>query len=352
MFVVYAAIMIMSVFTFQNVHRAWLECRRNKRFRPDAIRFEMNAEENIHCLATELAERSYHPSTSHCFAAIRPKLREIFAADFRDRVIHHLLVRHLEPLWEPVFIFDSHASRRKRGIHLAVKRLGGFLRKATGNGTRPAFYLQLDIKNFFMSMDRDILFDFVQNRCRDEEILWLARVLIYHDPTLDFSIGSPMRLLESIPRHKSLFGMAPNKGLPIGNLTSQFFANIYLNGLDQFIKHVLKCRYYMRYVDDLVLVADSREVCRGWREGIRGYLGGKLKLELRDEGKIRPAANGIDFLGYIARADYTLVRNRVVNNLKSRLAVFRKQLLEINDGIITVRYDNDVLMGAQAVLHS
>jgi len=304
-------IMIMSLFSFENIYRAYIDCRKNKRSKPDAIRFEMDAMENLHRLHFELTERSYHPSTSDCFAAKRPKLREIFAADFRDRIAHHLIVRYLEPIWERVFIFDSYASRRRKGIHLAAKRLRGFTRKVTRNGSVPAFYLQLDIRSFFMSIDKAILYELINSRCPDEEMLRLAQVIIFHDPTQDYRRKSSQKLLSRIPPYKSLFGCENGKGLPIGNLTSQFFANVYLNGLDQFVKHKLKCRYYMRYVDDFVLLDPDREKLSEWEARIIYYLHDRLRLELNhSRTKIRAINNGIDFLGYIIRPGYVLCRNR------------------------------------------
>lgn len=127
--------------------------------------------------------------------ATKPKLREIFAADFRDRIVHHILVDYLESIWEPKFIFDSYACRKNKGIHLAVKRLRGFLRKVTRNGSRQAFYLQLDIKNFFMSIDKDILYQIIADKIRDESILCLARILIYHDCTKDYILKGDMDYL-------------------------------------------------------------------------------------------------------------------------------------------------------------
>jgi RNA-directed DNA polymerase len=345
--------MIMSVFSFENIYRAYLDCRKNKRNRPDALLFEINAEENLHNLRLELLERSYYPSTSICFVTQKPKLREIFAADFRDRIVHHLVVRHLEQIWEPVFIYDSYASRKGKGIHSAVKRLRSFARKSSRNETRPVFYMQLDIKNFFMSIDKHILYDCIRSRCSDHDILWLVRTIIYHDPTKNYLLKSSGSLLKKIPRQKSLFGIKEEKGLPIGNLTSQFFANVYLNGLDQFIKHTLKCRFYMRYMDDLVLMYPEKEKLFDWKEKISNYIDEKLDLSLNhSRTRIQPLNNGIDFLGYIVRPGYVLCRNRVVNNLKARLRLFKQKLIRIQGSIEVIKYDYEVLEKLFACLNS
>ncbi len=341
------------MFSYENLYRAYAECRRTKRNTPEAILFEMNAEDNIYQLHRDLEERSFRPSRSTCFVTQSPKLREIFAADFRDRITHHLLVRYLEPIWEPLFIFDSYASRPAKGIHLAVERLQGFTRKVTQSNSRRAWYLQLDIKNFFMCIQKQILFALIRARCRSEEMLWLAEVLIFHDPTWDYCLKSPRTLLARIPRQKSLFGTEGERGLPIGNLTSQFFANVYLNSLDQFIKHRLKCRYYMRYVDDVVLLHQHRNQLIDWKRQIERFLPVQLELTLNpDRTKLRRIGNGIDFLGYVARPKYILCRKRVVNNLKAALRKYQQQLFDRRDGVHCISYDAETLEQLFATLNS
>ena len=154
----------LRLFSFENIYKNYLRCRKNKRNTVNALKFEINCEENLIDLKQELDMGSYYPSRSVCFMATKPKLREIFAADFRDRIVHHILVDYLEKIWEPKFIFDSYACRKGKGIHSGVKRLHGFLRKVSCNGSRPAFYMQLDIKNYFMSIDKDILTGSLQTK--------------------------------------------------------------------------------------------------------------------------------------------------------------------------------------------
>ena len=145
------------LFSFENLHRQYLKCRRHKRNTANALRFEVRQEEHLLTLSEELVQHTYLPGRSVCFLTQRPKLREIFAADFRDRVVHHVLVEILERIWEPIFIHDSYACRKTKGVHAGVARLQAFLRQATANGTRPAWYLQLDIRNYFMSIDKQVL---------------------------------------------------------------------------------------------------------------------------------------------------------------------------------------------------
>ncbi len=343
------------LFSFENVHRQYLACRKNKRNSKSALTFECRQEENLFALQQALESRTYRPGRSVCFFSEKPKLREIFAADFRDRIVHHILVSRLETLWEPLFIHDSYACRRGKGTHRAVERLGQFLRQATANGTRPAWFLQLDIKNYFMTIDRDILYRLVAAKLGsgDDDLHWLTRLLIFHDCTQNPEFKCAARLLDKIPPHKTLFHAPPGKGLPIGNHTSQFFANVYLNRLDQFVKHRLKCHFYLRYCDDFVLVSTDRAELCVWREGIEAFLLNTLRLELNQKReRLLPATNGVDFLGYIVRTDYALVRRRVVGNLRSKLRDYATRL--VSHGPNWTRYDFDeaLLDHLQATLAS
>jgi RNA-directed DNA polymerase len=346
-------LLFLFVFSFENLHRQYLKCRRNKRNTANVLRFEVRQEEHLLDLHEALTHRTYRPGRSVCFLTQRPKLREIFAADFRDRVVHHVLVDTLERIWEPIFIHDSYACRKGKGVHAGVKRLQTFIRQATANGTRPAWYLQLDIRNYFMSIDKPVLFDLLAAKMNAPDALWLTRTLVFHDCTQDYVMKGDAGLYGKLPPHKSLFGCGPGKGLPIGNLNSQFFANVYLNGLDQFVKHTLKCRWYLRYCDDFVLLAGDRAQLVEWRDRIEGYLRDALHLELNtSRERLRPVSDGVDFLGYIVRRDYLLVRRRVVGHLRERLRQFEKALVPDGPGYRRYRFDTAVLDELNAVLAS
>ncbi len=343
-----------DLFSLENLYNAYLACRRNKRHTINALRFEANLLDNLCDLRRELVQRSYHPSTSICFVQDRPKLREIFAADFRDRVVHHLLVGYLEPVYERIFIHDSYACRVGRGVHGGITRLQSFLGKVTCNGTRQAWYLKEDIRGFFMNLDKNILYRMICRRtCRDS-IRWLAAKIIFHDCTKDYSFKGQRSLLELIPPHKTLFKVGVGKGLPIGNLTSQFFANVYLNELDQFIKRELKCRYYLRYCDDFILLSESREQLVGWHAAIDRFLLDRLQLALNPtQYKLRPVSSGIDFLGYIVRRTYMLVRRRVVNHCREKLRQYEKKLGSKEKGeVVGWRYPPEETAAFRAVINS
>ncbi|SLM28555.1 conserved hypothetical protein [Desulfamplus magnetovallimortis] len=311
------------LFSLENLYDAYLKCRKNKRNTINALRFEIAFPDNLINLYDELSSGTYHPSTSICFVQKKPKLREIFAADFRDRVIHHLLVGHLEPKFERIFIHDSYSCRKNRGIHGAVSRLQSFVNRVTGNGCRPAWYLKEDIRGFFMNIDQEILYSIICRHFKHKDVLDLSRRIIFARCIDDYHFKGRRSLLNKIPPHKTLFKVGKGKGLPIGNLTSQFFANVYLNDLDQFVKHELKCRYYIRYCDDFILLSDNPGQLEKWHGKIESFLNERLKLELNpSQMKLKPVSSGIDFLGYIVRRRYLLVRRRVVNNFKERIRYF------------------------------
>lgn len=323
-----------SIFSYRNIYQRYLECRKNKRSSINALRFEINAEENIFKLEQELKAKTYRPSRSILFAARKPKLREIFAADFRDRVVHHILVKELEKTWEPIFIHDSYASRDGKGTHKAITHLQGFLRKITKNGRIRAYYLQLDIKDFFINIDKEILFNLIRKRIESPDILWFTKKILFWDCTRSYIKKGSRQLLFDIPANKSLFGKNNLRGLPIGNLTSQFFANVYLNELDQFIKHQLKAHYYLRYVDDFVLLSPEKEELLRWKGEIDKFLVAQLNLQLHPRRqKLQLISNGIDFLGYIVRPNYILVRRRVINNLKAKIKELRHSPEKLRNSI-------------------
>ncbi|MBP7152814.1 MAG: RNA-directed DNA polymerase [Tissierellia bacterium] len=275
-------------------------------------------ENNLYNLYTELKNETYRPGRSICFVVTYPKLREIFAADFKDRIVHHLLVARLEPYYEKRFIYDSYACRKDKGAHKAVLRLRKFSRQNK-------YYLQIDVKNFFTSIDKNTLYSIFLKGKFNKETRSLLKKMIFHDPTSNYYLKGDGNLFSKIPPCKSLFYTPKNRGLPIGNLTSQFFANVYLNEVDQYIKRTLKVKHYIRYVDDMILLSDDKNQLLKWRDEINGFLSEKLKLSLHPgKDRIGAVENGIDFLGYIVRPNYILSRRRVAGNLKKKLNLFNK----------------------------
>ncbi|MFH1444095.1 MAG: RNA-directed DNA polymerase [Candidatus Peregrinibacteria bacterium] len=294
-----------------------------------AALFEQHAEAELFLLERELIDGTYRPGKSICFVVTEPTVREIFAASFRDRVVHHLLYDALSPIFEPLFIHQSYACRLGKGTRRAVTDVQRSLRILTGNNRKAAYCLHLDIRGFFMSLKKDILFRLIEKRIHHPDLLWLASVIIFHDPLENFMRKGDAGLFALVPPYKSLFGVARGEGLPIGNLTSQFFANVYLNELDQYAKHRLKVRHYFRYVDDLLLLSHDPDELLAWRDRIEAFLQNELKLELHPKKqKLCAVSQGIDWLGYIVAPDHVLVRRRVVKRFRKTLLLLNKKLAE------------------------
>jgi len=324
MSVAFAIMIRFFMFSFANIYKAYKECQKHKRGTLNALHYEVNHIENLTNLECELKNRTYKIGKSICFLAHSPKLREVFAADFKDRIVHHLLVREIEPFYEKKFIFDVYNNRRGKGIHGAVKRTRSFMQSVGDDG----YFLQLDIKGFFYNLDKNILFKQLFSDIKNsdlqhkEEILYLANKIIYHNPTRNYYFKGDKKALQKLPSHKTLFKLPSHLGLPIGNLTSQFFANVYMNKFDHFVKRELKIKHYIRYVDDFVLFAKDKTVLIDAKRHIEEYLFKNLGLMLRKDFKLRHNSMGVDFLGYIIRPHYTLVRQRVVNNFKYKKAKY------------------------------
>ncbi len=341
------------LFSFPRMYQAYLDCRRSKRNSRNALAFEIDHETSLVMLVNELREGRYKPGTSICFYTLKPKYREIFAAQFRDRIVHHFVYKKLSPIWERVFIHHSYACRTDKGTHAAATALQKFLRQATHNGTCRAFYLKMDIRNFFMTIDRQLLFQMLISKCPPGDLRELLRVIVFHEPAKDFQLQDRRNIRRMLPKYKSLFFAKSGCGLPIGNLTSQFFANVYLNALDQFVKHQLKARFYIRYMDDLILVHKDHERLRHWQTEITRFLIESLKLSVNNRAtRIAPISGGIDFVGFITKPHYRLVRRRVIGNLKIKLLMFESQLVEHRGNTTLYYFHYDVLNRCLATVNS
>jgi RNA-directed DNA polymerase len=270
----------------------------------------------------------YRPSRFSCFAVKDPKIREIFAPDYKDRIIHHLIADTIQETIDKKFIFDCYSNRKGKGIHLAIKRLRKFMRRAENH-----YYLMADVKTFFPSINKNILWkilfkhiESIKDISREGKrmVLNLSRMIIFQDPINPSPVFTGNKsLLSLVPKEKSLFHAPKNKGLPIGSLTSQFFANVYLNELDQYAKHRLKIKYYLRYVDDFIILGKDTESLMTWQEEIQKFLKEKLDLNLHPKKTIiQHKSKGINFLGYVVREKYLLVRKRTIKSLKRKLYFF------------------------------
>jgi retron-type reverse transcriptase len=297
----------------ENLFSAWDKFRKGKNEKLDVLRFEKNLEQNIFQLHRDLRDKTYKHGGYTSFYIHDPKPRHIHKATVRDRVLHHAVFKVLNPVFEPIYIHNSFSCRLGKGNHKGVKTLAHMLRQASRNNTKTCFVLKCDIRKFFDSIDHDILIDLVQRKIRDKNAMNLLREILS-----SFANEQP-----------NLFGI---KGVPIGNLTSQLFANIYMNGLDQFMRHDLKVKYYARYTDDFVIVSDDENYLKKLLPPIQLFLKEKLKLGLHpSKVSIRKYRQGIDFLGYVALPHHVALRTktkkRMMWKLRNKMAEYKNNTI-------------------------
>lgn len=288
-------------YNYEELLKAYLDCRRLKRRKKSAVEFEVSFELKLRKLLEIINNKEYKIGRTEVFVVEKPKPREIWAAEFVDRIVHHLVYNDIGEFFEKQFIADTFSCIKGRGCLFASDRLDLFVRKASNHYDKETYFLQFDIKNFFVSINKDILCKMVVSKIGEESLTsQLISSIIYNDPTENAIIKSNSNF-EIIPRHKSLWNQVKNKGLPIGNLTSQFFSNIYLDKLDKMVKHKLKAKYYVRYVDDAVIVSNDKDYLLRCLEEIKEFLI-QLDLELHpDKIIIDNIDAGINFVGYIIK---------------------------------------------------
>lgn len=308
-----------------DLFQAYYGARQNKRGTISALAFEVDYEQNLLELYQEIMSRQYRVRPSFCFVSKKPVLREVFAADFRDRVVHHLVYNYISPYFERLFIPDSYSCRKGRGTSYGIKRLKHFIRSCSRNYQEDCYILKLDISGYFMSIDRVLLYAQVDNtllRFKDEItfdldlILYLICTIIFHNPTIGCVIKGSKQDWVGLPKAKSLFWAKPNCGLPIGNLTSQLFGNVYLNEFDHFIKYHLGCAYYGRYVDDFVIVHSNKAYLKSLISTLSQYLSETIGLELHKKKiYLQHHTKGVPWLGVIIKPYRTYVKSRTKGNL-------------------------------------
>ena len=307
-----------------DLFQAYFDARRNKRNTINALAFEQHFEENIFRLYEEIISGNYNPSRSICFIVNQPVKREIFAANFRDRVIHHFIYNYISPIFEGTFINDSYSCRVGKGTHYGIKRIDHFIRSCSQNYSKDCFILKLDIQGYFMSINRRLLFHKVKqvlfSKLNHIEfdlslLLGLIEKTIFNDPTKNCVVKGKKSDWKYLPKDKSLFTTQQNCGLPIGNLTSQLFGNIYLNALDHFVKRNLKIKNYGRYVDDFILVHKNKKHLKSLIPIIRDYLSKELMLTLHERKiYLQHYSKGVKYLGSVIKPHRIYVANRTKGN--------------------------------------
>ena len=289
-----------KIWEFPNLLLAYRKARKGKRAKGPVADFERRQEEELFDLQADLRLKTYQPGAYHSFFIHEPKKRLISAAPFRDRVMHHALCQVIEPIWEARFIYDCYANRIGKGTHRALDRTTQFARQYR-------YFLQCDVRQFFPSIDLVLLRAELSHKIADPDVLWLC------DQILKSGQGVLSEEYDQVYfPGDDLFAANRPRGLPIGNLTSQFLANVYLNSFDQFVKRELKCPAYLRYVDDFLLFSDEPRTLLIWLAEIQSKMD-SLRLTLHMESaRINAVADGIPFLGFRIYADHRRVKRRKV----------------------------------------
>lgn len=292
-----------EVTSLPGLFSAWNEFRKGKESKLDVQKFFLDLEMNVISLYRKIKSGIYKHSNYVSFFICDPKLRNIHKAEVTDRVLHHSIVRHIEPLFEKSFIFDSYSSRDYKGTHRAIKRLKKFCLTLTKNKTRTAWALKCDIKKFFDSIDHEVLLSLVRKKVKDEKLL---------------------NIIEGIIRS---YNKESGKGIPLGNLTSQLFSNVYLNQLDHFVKRELRIKYYVRYADDFIILNTKKEQLERLVPIINNFLETRLKLHLHpNKIFIRKIHQGIDFLGAIVFPTHIILRTTTKKRMFRKIKARKKEL--------------------------
>jgi hypothetical protein len=304
------------IYAFDNLYRAHRQARKGgKRKRPQVAEFEHNLGENLLRLQEELGEQTYRPGPYRHFIVIERKARKISAAPYRDRVVHHALMNVIQPIFETRFIHDSYACRVGKGTHRALDRAQYFAR-------RYPYVLQCDVRQFFPSIDHEILRGLLARHIACRRTMWLVDQILESGLGVLDDLYTPVYFPQDDPSTGSgqgLFAIARPRGLPIGNLCSQHWANLYLHPLDLFVKQTLRCQAYLRYSDDFLLFAAEKSILHGWREEIIGF-SQTLRLTMHEEkAQVFPVKNGITFLGWRLFPHHRRLRRENVRHAVRRL---------------------------------
>ena len=338
------------------LHLSYLQARKHKRNTHNQLKFEMFQEAQLFQLAKIIQDRKYTPKPCIAFIIRKPVMREIFAADFIDRVVHHLIYRCIYPIIDKKLINDTYSCRKGKGTLYGINRAKGFMRSCSQDFTQSTYYLKVDIEAYFMNMQHEIIYDKVVELLPSKKdsflgisrdtLLYLLRETIFNQVKDNCIIKGSKEDWKDLPFGKSLFNYPNNVGLPIGNLTSQLFGNVYLNNLDHFIKENLKIKYYGRYVDDMVFFHQDSETL----QSLIPYLNemtNEVGLRLHPKKSVLKSINeGVPFLGHIIKPNRNYISNRTKNN-------FYKAIQEINLKMaVIVQFTWKQLCDMRAIMNS
>ena len=317
-----------------DLYRAYKDARKNKRGRSYQLGFEFSLEDNLVSLRDDLLAGTYKPAPATCFIIHDPKMREVFAAEFRDRIVHHLFYNYTHEVFERTFIYDSYSCIKGRGTHFGIERLKHHIRSVSAGYSRPCYVLKLDIRGYFMNIDRGRLLKISRDTLLRKRsrlpvdfhfVDYLLETIICSDPVENCHVLGSADDWNDLPVEKSLFHSAAGCGLPIGNLSSQLFSNVYMNVFDQYVKRGLKCRHYGRYVDDAYIVSGSLPHLKGMIPALASFLRDSLGLELSwDKIRIVDVRYGVEFLGAYIKPFRTYVSSSSLARMKNKLNAYNR----------------------------
>lgn len=338
------------------LHLSYFQARKNKRNTQNQLKFEMNQETMLYDLAKAIYNRAYTPQPCIAFIIKKPVMREIFAADFMDRVIHHLIYRCIYRQIDKKLINDSYSCRLGKGTLYGIDRAKGFMRSCSEDYLKETYYLKLDIEAYFMNMNHGLLFEKVLRMLpadrssflgvSKETLVYLIEQTIFNDVTENCRIKGSKSDWMGLPASKSLFNYPKNIGLPIGNLTSQVFGNVYLNDFDYYVKTVLKIKYYGRYVDDMIFFHNDKQYLESLLPILKEQTD-KAGLKIHPNKMVlKSIKEGIPFLGQIIKPHRSYVGSRTKNN-------FYQAIVKIN-GIMAVvpQFSWQQLCDIRAIINS
>jgi len=309
-----------DIISLPNLYSAYSKAKKGKKNK-NFLEFDKNLNENIFNLYSDLSSLNYDSSGYNVFYIQDYKTRKILAPAFRDHIVHHAIYNYLEEIYEKHFIFDSSACRKNKGTHFGLKRLKSFVNKSSEED----YFIKGDVSKYFYSIDHFKLKEILNKRIKDEKLLWLLEKII--DSHFEEKISAHIE--------NSNFSIQ-RKGIPIGNLLSQLFANIYLNELDEFVKEKLGVKYYVRYVDDFIILEEDKYVLKEFIFKIKDFLKNSLYLKLEDKKiQINKIKFGIDFIGYVIFKKFIRVRSknyrRFKKSIKIKMSKFEKELVSYED---------------------
>jgi len=313
-----------KICNLKNLLKAYQDARKCKRYKTNIVDYGFFLESNLLKLQKELANESYLPSSYVCFTVFDPKVRRVAAPAFRDRVVQHSLVSRIEPLFERKFIYDSYACRKHKGTHFGLRRIKKFLQAARSvYGNHAAIYcLRMDIKKFFSSVSWDVLITLVNKTVACAKTKSLIEKIVTRHRCFDVNGNLIKAPYDIVNPEKRI-------GLPIGNLTSQLFANVYLNELDHFVKESLHVSWYARYMDDFLIVHPDRKYLKMMRDEIGLFLSDKLKLSFHPKKVIiQNVKDGLPFVGYLIFYDHIKIRGKTLLRMRRRLKKRKNEYLE------------------------